>query len=75
MRPEKLIGESLHVEAHLVHGARQIPSCLACSFLAAVKAWAGLASNQCDARNEFTVEKSREIVELLGKYGMKPPFI
>ena len=45
------------------------------AFLAAVKAWAGLSSNQCDARNEFTVQKSREIVELLGKYNLKVPFI
>lgn len=45
------------------------------AFLAAVKAWAGLSSNQCDARNEFTVEQSRRIVELLGKYNLKVPFI
>ena len=45
------------------------------AFLVSVKAWAGLSPNQCDARNEFTVAKSREIVELLGEYNLKPPFI
>ena len=45
------------------------------AFLATVKAWAGLSPNQCDARNEFTVEQSRKIVELLGKYNLKVPFI
>ncbi len=45
------------------------------AFLATVSRWAGLSSNQCDARNEFTIQKSREIVELLGKYNLRVPFI
>ncbi len=45
------------------------------AFLAAIKAWAGLPANHFDLRNEFTVEHSREIVELLGEYNLKPPFI
>ncbi len=45
------------------------------AFLATVKAWAALAPSHFDARNEFTVEQSREIVEALGQYNLKPPFI
>jgi hypothetical protein len=45
------------------------------AFLATVKAWAGLESNRYDLRNEFTAESSRKIVEALGEYGLKPPFI
>ncbi len=45
------------------------------AFLAAIKAWAGLPANHFDLRNEFTVEHSRGIVELLGEYNLKPPFI
>ena len=45
------------------------------TFLASVKAWAGLPANRFDARNEFTVEHSRKIVEALGQYNLKPPFI
>ena len=45
------------------------------AFLATVKAWAALSPSRFDARNGFTVERSREIVELLGKYNLKPPFI
>jgi len=45
------------------------------AFLATVKAWAALAPSHFDARNEFTVEKSREIVELLGQYNLRVPFI
>ncbi len=45
------------------------------AFLAAVKAWAGLPANRFDARNEFTVEQSRKIVEALGRYNLKVPFI
>ncbi len=45
------------------------------AFLAAVKAWAELSENRYDARNEFTVEQSRKIVEALGQYNLKPPFI
>ncbi len=45
------------------------------AFLAAVKAWAALAPSRCDARNEFTVDQSRRIVEVLGQYNLKVPFI
>jgi hypothetical protein len=45
------------------------------AFLATVKAWAGLPANRFDLRNEFTVEQSRKIVEALGQYNLKPPFI
>jgi hypothetical protein len=45
------------------------------AFLATVKAWAGLESNRYDLRNTYTVESSRKIVEALGEYGLKPPFI
>ena len=45
------------------------------AFLATVKAWAGLPASRFDARNEFTVEQSRKIVEALGQYNLKPPFI
>jgi hypothetical protein len=45
------------------------------AFLATVKAWAGLSDNRFDLRNEYTVESSRKIVETLGEYGLKPPFI
>lgn len=43
--------------------------------LACIKAWAELEPNRYDARNAFTVEKSKEIVELLGKYNLRPPMI
>ena len=45
------------------------------TFLATVKAWSGLGSNRYDLRNEYTVEKSNEIVELLGEYNLRPPCI
>jgi hypothetical protein len=45
------------------------------AIMATVKAWAGLTENRYDLRNEFTVESSRKIVEALGEYGLKPPFI
>ncbi len=45
------------------------------AFLATVKAWAGLPANRFDLRNEFTVEQSRRIVEALGQYNLKVPFI
>ena len=45
------------------------------AFLATVSRWAALSPSHFDARNEFTVEKSREIVELLGKYNLRVPFI
>jgi predicted pyridoxine 5'-phosphate oxidase superfamily flavin-nucleotide-binding protein len=45
------------------------------AFLATVKAWAALAPSHFDARNEFTVDQSRKIVEALGKYNLKVPFI
>lgn len=45
------------------------------AFLACVKAWAGLPENRRDLRNQFTCEKSREIAELLGEFGFKPPYI
>lgn len=44
-------------------------------FLAAVKAWSALAPSRCDARNEFTVAASRRIVECLGQYNLRVPFI
>ncbi len=45
------------------------------AFLAVIDKWAGLPANRFDARNEFTVEQSRKIVEALGPYNLKPPFI
>ncbi len=45
------------------------------TFLATVKAWAVLPANRFDLRNEFTVEQSRKIVEALGEFNLKPPFI
>jgi hypothetical protein len=45
------------------------------AFLACINRWAWLAPNERDLRNEFTVEKSREIVETLGEYGLRTPFI
>ncbi len=45
------------------------------AFLAVIDKWGGLESNRFDARNEFTVEQSRKIVEALGQYNLKPPFI
>ncbi len=45
------------------------------AFLAVIKAWAELPPSHYDLRNEFTVEQSRRIALLLGKYGFKPPFI
>ena len=45
------------------------------AFLAVIDKWAGLASNRFDARNEFTVEQSRKIVEALGEFNLKVPFI
>lgn len=44
-------------------------------FLASVKAWAALPPSHFDARNEFTVEQSCKIVEALGQYNLKVPFI
>jgi len=46
------------------------------AILATIKAWADLSENCFDLRNEFTVNKSREIVAALGgKYNLTPPFI
>ncbi len=45
------------------------------AFLAVIDKWAGLPANRFDARNEFTVEQSRKIVEALGRYNLKVPFI
>jgi hypothetical protein len=45
------------------------------AFLATVKAWAALAPSRYDARNEFTVGQSRKIVEALGQYNLRVPFI
>lgn len=45
------------------------------AFLALVKAWSELPENRYDARNEWTCEKSREIVKALGEYNLRPPFI
>ncbi len=45
------------------------------AFLATVQAWAALPASHFDARNEFTVERSRMIVEALGQYNLKVPFI
>ena len=45
------------------------------AFLATVKEWAALTPSHFDARNEFTVEQSRKIVEALGQYNLKMPFI
>lgn len=45
------------------------------AFLACIKAWSELPSRRFDMRNAFTVKKSREIVELLGKYNLRVPFI
>ena len=45
------------------------------AFLATVKAWAALAPSHYDARNEFTVEQSRKIIEALGQYNLRVPLI
>jgi len=45
------------------------------AFLALVKAWSELPENRYDLRNEWTCQKSREIVKALGEYGLKPPYI
>ena len=45
------------------------------AFLATIKTWAVLPGNRFDLRNEFTVEQSRKIVEALGQYNLKVPFI
>lgn len=45
------------------------------AFLAGVGRWAALPPSHFDARNEFTVEQSRKIVEALGRYNLKVPFI
>jgi len=45
------------------------------AFLAGVGRWAALPPSHFDARNEFTVEQSRKIVEALGQYNLKVPFI
>ncbi len=45
------------------------------AFLATLKAWAALAPSHFDARKEFTVDQSRKIVEALGQYNLKVPFI
>jgi len=45
------------------------------AFLASAKAWAALPASHFDLRNEFTVVESRKIVEALGQYNLKPPFI
>ncbi len=45
------------------------------ALLAAVARWAALPASHFDARNEFTVEQSRKIVEALGQYNLKVPFI
>ena len=45
------------------------------AFLATIRAWAELSENRYDARNEFTVSKSREIVATLGEFNLKVPFI
>ncbi len=33
------------------------------------------SENRFDLRNEFTVNRSREIVATLGEFNLKPPFI
>ena len=45
------------------------------AFLCVIHAWANLDSTTSDLRNEWTVEKSREIVGKLGEYNLKPPMI
>lgn len=46
------------------------------AFLATVRAWAEQDRKGCyDPRNEFTVKKSRQIVELLGEYNLRVPYI
>ena len=45
------------------------------AFLSTVKAWAALSPSHFDLRNEFTMEQSRKIVEALGQYNLKVPFI
>ena len=45
------------------------------AFLAGVGRWAALPPSHFDPRNEFTVEQSRKIVEALGQYNLKVPFI
>jgi hypothetical protein len=42
-------------------------------FLVVIAKWAEV--EHFDLRNEFTIEKSREIVKALGKYNLKVPFI
>jgi len=43
------------------------------TFLATIGMWA--ETKHSDLRNEWTIAKSREIRDLLGPFGMKPPFI
>lgn len=45
------------------------------AFLAAVSRWAALTPLRCDARNEFTVTKSRKIVDALGRYNLRVPMV
>ena len=45
------------------------------ALLATVRRWASLAPSHYDARNEFTVGQSRKIVEALGQYNLRVPFI
>ena len=45
------------------------------AFLATIGRWAVLAPSHYDARNEFTVNESRKIVEALGQYNLRVPFI
>ena len=45
------------------------------AFLATIKAWAGVTSDRRDARNEWTCLRSREIVEMLGEYNLRPPYL
>ncbi len=59
----------------LLHQHRTLQQTAFGAFLAVIDKWAGLESNRFDARNEFTVEQSRKIVEALGQYNLKPPFI
>ena len=44
------------------------------AFLHLCKAWAALPENRYDARNEYTVQRSREIMELLAGCA-RTPFI
>ena len=59
----------------IMRGHRTLQQSAFSAFLACVKAWSGLDANRYDARNEYTCQKSREIAELLGKYGMEAPYI